>query len=50
VSIFYRPDGATAADFIPFFWNGTYYLLCLKDTPNESSGRDAVGREEKYAI
>jgi beta-fructofuranosidase len=31
VSIFYRPDGATAADFIPFFWNGTYHLFYLKD-------------------
>jgi beta-fructofuranosidase len=30
-SPFYKPDGAWAADFIPFWWEGTYHLFFLLD-------------------
>jgi len=32
---FYRPDDGVAADFIPFFWQGTYHLFYLKDYRDE---------------
>ena len=28
---FYRPSGAWAADFIPFYWQGKFYLFHLLD-------------------
>ena len=31
MSIFFQPQDGVAADFIPFWWNGSYHLFYLKD-------------------
>ncbi len=40
MSIFFKPDDAWAADFIPFYWQGEYHLFYLKDY------RDKAGHGE----
>ena len=31
MSVFYKPENAWAADFIPFYWQGQHHLFYLKD-------------------
>jgi beta-fructofuranosidase len=35
--LFYRPGDGVAADFIPFYWEGSYHLFYLKDYRNPGS-------------
>src|SRR5262245_25959128 len=36
MSFFYAPADGVAADFIPFYWQGTYHLFYLKDYRDEA--------------